>query len=217
MSISEKEEQLFSEWKNRYPSQAVVKDGVVFEEDYNSSEKKILFILKEVNDEGGGGWDLRQFVKLGARGQTWNTITRWVKGIRELDRNIKWEEIKKIDNSERMLALSSVAAVNLKKVPRGGSSKKDEIKKAATMNRDLLNRQFELYDPDITICCGTGRIVKTELDICSEIDWKKTSRAITYGTYNRGKHIFRFYHPQARYPGHFKYYMLIDAIKEVVK
>jgi len=217
MILREQEEKLFKEWEKKYGVESVVRDGVVSVEDYKSSGMKILFILKEVNDEGGGGWDLRHFIRKGARSQTWNTITRWIKGIRDLEREIDWEEISKIKEHDRTETLRSIAAMNLKKVPGGGSSKKEDIKEFAQNNRDLINTQYELYNPDITICCGTGTIVKTTLDVCSGIDWKETSRAITYGSYGEDKHIFRFYHPQARYPGHFKYYMLIDAIKEVIK
>lgn len=217
MSIKKKENSLFLEWEKQENKGTFVRDGVVSEEDYDSSDLKILFILKEVNDAGGGGWDLRDYIRNGPRSQSWNTVTRWVKGIREIEREIKWEEIKKIEGSDRLLTLRSIAAMNLKKVPGGGSSNKSEIEKWASNNRDQLNKQFKLYNPDITICCGTGTIVKNVLDVCSNIKWKKTSRAITYGSYEKGKHIFRFYHPQARYPGHFKYYMLVDAIKEVIK
>lgn len=45
------------------------------------SDLKLMIILKEVNDRHGGGWDLRKFLRDGARDQTWNNITRWVRGI----------------------------------------------------------------------------------------------------------------------------------------
>lgn len=217
MNIQKAEEQIFKEWSKRYPKDSIVKDGIVSVEDYLASDKKVLLILKEANDEGGGGWDLRKFVRDGARSQTWNTVTRWLTGIREIEKDFHWNEIKKIKKADRKRMLSSIGVMNLKKVPGGGSSKKDEIKATAERNRDLINKQFEIYKPDITICCGTGTIVKYVMNVCSDIKWQKTERAITFGTYNDNKHIFRFYHPQARYPGHFKYYMLLDAIKSVVK
>jgi hypothetical protein len=217
MDIQKLEEQVLSEWSNRYSKDSIVKDGIVNLEDYLASDLKVLLILKEANDEGGGGWDLRNFIREGARSQTWNTVTQWLKGIREIENDIHWSDIKKINKNERKKMLSSIAVMNLKKVPGGGSSKKEAIKSAAERDQDLINKQFELYSPDITICCGTGTIVQHVIDVCLNIEWKKTSRAITYGTYDENKHIFRYYHPQARYPGHFKYYMLIDAIKDVLK
>jgi hypothetical protein len=86
MEIFKKESNLFSEWsKNR---EGFVVDGVVSEEYYLNSSMKLCFVLKEVNDEGGGGWDLRQFIRDGARWQTWDNISRWVKCISKLDQDV---------------------------------------------------------------------------------------------------------------------------------
>jgi len=89
MSIYEEEEQLFQQWeRNR---EGFVRDGVVSEEDYIASTPKIAFILKEVNDPGGGGWDLRKFISEGGLRQTWDNIVRWVCGIRNLPAIPEWD------------------------------------------------------------------------------------------------------------------------------
>ena len=61
MSIRYEEERLFSVWSNG--RSGFVTDGVADERLYRESETKLLFVLKEVNDLGGGGWDLREFVR----------------------------------------------------------------------------------------------------------------------------------------------------------
>lgn len=63
MNIGDKEEKLFDKWSSN--REGFVADGVVDEEMYLNSSPKIMFILKEANDLGGGGWDLRQFIKGG--------------------------------------------------------------------------------------------------------------------------------------------------------
>ena len=60
MSIYEDETKLFDSWIGK--RDGFVVDGVVSEEHYINSPLKLRFVLKEVNDEGGGGWDLRQFI-----------------------------------------------------------------------------------------------------------------------------------------------------------
>ena len=80
MSIREQENHLFDEWKHN--RNGFVSDGVVSEKDYLDSKPKIAFILKEVNDPDGGGWDLRELVAQGKRKQTWENVARWVDGIR---------------------------------------------------------------------------------------------------------------------------------------
>ncbi|MDA0155987.1 hypothetical protein OH460_27200 [Vibrio sp. Makdt] len=91
MSIFEKETNLFNCWIGK--REGFVVDGVVSEEHYKNSLLKICFVLKEVNNEGGEGWDLRQFILDGARWQTWDHISRWVKCFSELDRNVSWSEL----------------------------------------------------------------------------------------------------------------------------
>ena len=93
--IREAENRLFRNWSSR--REGFVTDGVVSEMDYLNSSKKILFVLKEVNDPGGGGWDLRQFLLEGGRAQTWNNIARWVHGIRNLDAVPTWDFFENID------------------------------------------------------------------------------------------------------------------------
>ena len=74
MTIGQKEEVLFNKWSaNR---QGFVSDGVVDEDSYLNSMPKIMFLLKEVNDRKGGGWDLREFLRNGARSQNWDNVTR---------------------------------------------------------------------------------------------------------------------------------------------
>ena len=58
MGIRERENELFARWADRRPG--LVMDGVVDETAYLASSPKILFLLKEVNDQNGGGWDLRE-------------------------------------------------------------------------------------------------------------------------------------------------------------
>ena len=116
MSISEQENTLFKEWSNKRDH--FVTDGVVSEEDYKTSQIKLCFVLKEVNDPGpdGGGWDLREFIRDGARPQTWDNLTRWIIGIRGIDSDIKWSELENIEESDRKQTLLSICAMNLKKI-----------------------------------------------------------------------------------------------------
>lgn len=69
-TLAEREEALFREWS--VDRSAFIRDGVVDETEFLRTEQTILFLLKEVNDtRSGGGWDLRSFVRSGARPSTW--------------------------------------------------------------------------------------------------------------------------------------------------
>ena len=84
MDISQTEDKLFQEWrekrKKRKKRKRFVCDGAVDAKEFMKSPFSILFLLKEVNDpeKNGEDWDLREFIRNGARGPTWNTVARWV-------------------------------------------------------------------------------------------------------------------------------------------
>lgn len=115
MSIKDEENSLFGEWKGN--REGFVSDGVISEKDYLNSDIKICVVLKEVNDFGGGGWDLREFIADGARSQTWNNVVRWINGIRNIERDISWNEFEDIKKEDRQSSLKSICAMNLKKSP----------------------------------------------------------------------------------------------------
>lgn len=215
MNIRTKEESLFHEWSQRIDG--LVRDGAVDPEAYLESQPRVLFVLKEVNDKGGGGWDLREFIRRGARSATWNNVTRWMKGIRNLDRQLNWSVVDPVDESDRRKYLRSICVMNLKKTPGGGSSDTKVIRSAAERHRNLLTRQFHLYKPDLVICggSGTGNAFREAVRDFENTDWERTTRNVKYCKNGQGQHVLDYFHPQARYKKEMLYYTLIDAIREV--
>jgi len=98
--IKTKEDVLFAEWCQQ--RQGFVADGVVDEEVHKMSGIKLLFVLKEVNDPDGGGWDLRDLVREGGRAQTWDNVARWVHGVRNINNVPNWDFYSEIDESFRI-------------------------------------------------------------------------------------------------------------------
>lgn len=219
--IAEKEEELFKDWRSGQDS--FVWDGVVDADEYARSRVKLLFVLKEVNDLGGGGWDLREFLRDGGRGPTWNTVTRWVEGIERLPCIVPWNELSTtVDNNRRKRALRNVAAVNLKKEPGAGVADYDRLREATQRDRQFISKQLSLYEPDYVICCGS---LVTDLLLGAEPfavypqgddDWKSTQRGVWYRVVNETPHI-AYHHPQARMPGNLLHYGLIDAVSELAR
>lgn len=212
MSIYEAEEQLFQQWQEN--REGFVRDGVISEEDYIVSTPKIAFILKEVNDPGGGGWDLRKFVFKGGRPQTWNNMARWVYGIRNITAVPEWAFFEKIPETFRIKTLRGICVLNLKKSPGTHTTNHASLKTVANEDRELIQRQYSLYDPDITVCGGTGdlfkRVVGHELP-----EWKKTTRGIRWYEREANKIVVSFAHPEARVQSSLLVYGLLDAIREV--
>ncbi len=215
MSISNAEEQLFARWRESRAD--LVPDGVVNEQAYLRSDPKVLFVLKEVNDRHGSLRDLRDFLKRGGKGPTWNPIARWITGIRRLPERTPLQDVeKKIGETFRIQALQSIAAMNLKKSPGGGSTEYPRLEAAATEDADLLAEQFLLYDADLVICCGDSvdkLVDKFRLD--EGRAWQSTTSGVRYKEYKEGKFIISSAHPQVRRRKDLLFYGLVDTIAEL--
>lgn len=212
MSISEEEEKLFQQWQEN--RKRFVRDGVVSEGDYLASSQKIVFILKEVNDPDGGGWDLRKFVAEGGRHQTWDNTTRWVYGIRNIASIPDWNFFKNITKNFRIETLKSIGVLNLKKSPGMHTADHASLTAVANEDKKFIQQQYSLYDPDLTICGGTGELFKKVVGDKS-MKWSQTSRGIRWYERNTGKFVVSFAHPEARVADPLLVYGLLDAICEI--
>lgn len=212
--IKFKEDELFEEWSRQ--RSGFVADGLVDELAYKTAGKKLLFVLKEVNDPDGGGWDLRDFVREGGRPQTWDNVARWVHGIRNIDNVPPWDFYKEIDKNFRIETLRSICAVNLKKSPGGHTADNGTIWQVMQEDKEFLRRQFSIYKPDFVVCGGTGDMFHWVVSQGNETyEWKTTSRGVYYFFW-RGVPVLAFSHPLARVPSNILMYAFIDAAKEIL-
>lgn len=213
MGIQAQEDALFHEWRTARPG--LVADGVADEEAYSSSRRRVLFVLKEVNDPGGGDWDLRQFMRDGGRPDTWDNITRWVEGLRNLSADILWKDLERVDAERRTRALRSIAAMNLKKIPGSHTSNPNDVALAAAQDRAFINRQIRLYQADLIICCGVSGPFHSHIEFDTSPEWKRTARGVEYHEFAPGKYVIAYAHPEARVADHLLHYGLIDAVREI--
>ena len=211
MKLVDYEEKLFAKWQERRPELA--KDGVINEKEYLGSSKKVLYVLKEVNDWKNG--DLRQFVRDGARWRTWNNLARWQQGIKGYYEQGKIDYRNRITQDDRIEMLKAIAIINLKKESGLARAKMGLIKQHAQEDESLLREQVQLYQPDLVVCCGTGDIVLNHINLFeSPIEKDVTSDGTHYGKSN-GRLIIDFFHPQVRKGKYFLFYKLIDALKAI--
>lgn len=214
MNIAEQEMKLFDDWsKNR---DNFVTDGVVSEFDYLKSDRKLCFILKEVNDLDGGGWDLRKFIRDGAHSQTWDNVTRWVQCIQNGSEDIPWSNLETVTAEIRAKFLRTVCAMNLKKSPGTHTTVQAKFEAAVKEDKSFIRRQYNLYNPDITICCGTGWNLRYALEL---EDGKifKTARGIKWFKNSQNKPVIMFSHPAARVQDALLVYGLSDAVREIMQ
>jgi len=216
MSILEAEELLFSEWKVK--RHGFMPDGVADEKAYMASSPKLLFVLKEVNNPDGSDFDLRRFIREGARARTWNNVTRWVEGIRRLSEEIPWGELREVNKERRRRILQSIVAINLKKSPGGHTTDPAALSATAAEDKAYLNRQFSLYEPDVVICCGTdtSNTFHWLIDLGAQPKWEATRRGIGFHEFKPQKLVVSYSHPEARCADCLLYYGLVDALREIL-
>lgn len=210
MSMYEKEDVLFGEWEKQREN--FVRDGVVCETAYLNSAPKILIVLKEPHGDNGG--DIRNWLRnVEALDRTWDDVARWVNGIRKRTSTLEWGEFAKVTPETKTEILKSICAMNLKKSAGGSSADWGKLKEATTTDAKLIRRQYEIYNPDITICCGNSDLFKST--VLHNSEWQQTTRSFWWYEHNR-KHIFSHCHPARPIETSLKFYPLIDAVNEVL-
>jgi len=213
VAIFNREKELFKEWKTR--REDFVPDGAVSEPDYLNSCPKIAFILKETNDSGQ--IDLREFLRDGERGYTWNNVARWVHGIRNLPSEPIGLATKKIDRAFRREMLRGIVVMNLKKSPGGSSTNDADLERVAREDAEYIRKQYALYDPDITICGGADTTAEVFRELVHpKMEPEQTTRGISWYRRNaQNQYVVAFFHPAARDRPAQLLGDLLDAIKEI--
>jgi hypothetical protein len=217
MGISTNEDKLFGRWELR--RRDLVRDGAVDEHAFSKSRQKLLFLLKDVNSPGNGGWDLRDRIRKEAgQPEAWDLVTRWVFGIRNLDQDFAWSDLETITPQQRRESLVSVALMNLKKTPGGGTTDDVDLKRIAREDTAFLKEQYGLYGADLVVCCGpiVAELFEEVIEEPSSGPWASTRRGIHYKRTAPGKHVIKFSHPGTRADHSLLYYGLVDAVREIV-
>ena len=224
MSIYDEEKRLFKKWhKDWKDPNSFVGDGVVCETAYLESDPKIAIILKEPH--GGNEGDIRKWLRdVKSSDPTWNTVARWVYGIRNRKSRPAWKDFPKTTPEFKTKTLQHICAMNLKKSAGGSSADYSEIEKAAHEEADLIQQQYDLYDPDLTICAGTEKpfwkAMEYEINAGAEnnkeiMAWRETKRGVWWYEREPKKYVVSFYHPARPIESTLKLYPLIDAINEI--
>ena len=86
-------------------------------------------------------------------------------------------------------------------------------------DNELIQRQLELYNADITICCGSivTDVLRRVVWGDKKEKWQQTKRGVPFldRRCNRGGIIINYAHPEARVEDYLLYYGLVDAVREI--
>lgn len=195
-----------------------VRDGIVNFQTYIAAPYRVLWILKEPNDEkDGGGWDIRKFLSNGKfKGykkwkRTFSLPLRVMYGI--FHGFPQWESLPSVDKIETH-TLESIAYINLKKLPGGAHANGAMVANAYKQSKGLILEQIRVFKPHIVICCGmTMWLLRPDLGIPNE----EVNKDSEYAHYTKRNSIVFIdtYHPaQISIKHRVHYEAVIEACKK---
>ena len=131
-------------------------DGVVNEKIYCNASLKILWILKEVNDEDD--YNQREVfdykIKIETRGEGWwRTLDPIIYISYSLLNNfMNWEKMYYITEQPEMInILKQIAYINLNKETGGSVSNNNALRTAYNKYKEIIRLQINIANPDIII------------------------------------------------------------------
>ncbi len=223
---------IFEEWKERMKRNGdgdfFTKDGILrqnnksdeqIEQEWFSSSKRILFLLKDQHQDGEPKWDedIRDWLKntendngkaLEQKRKNRNLEILFTQrlayllwGLSKADKNCDWwhdeitqhfEEVKTFFNTQPF------ALVECKKMPGGGSLDDNILKRHLSSYGDLLKKELDLLKPNIIICTSE-HIYDFVISSCSEDSIQKLEGHNSIRIIRNNNHtetlIFCSYHP----------------------
>ena len=147
----------------------VTLDGITDYNEFSNVNPKILWILKEPNQNGAPhADDLRNFHLDVRRYHNWKkTYQLMMRTTYAILNNCSFEEIPPVEKIYDIL--KKIAVINIKKIGGNSSSYQTEINKTYSQNRTMILEQIESISPDIII--NGSRVWNLFQDLPGE-DWE---------------------------------------------
>ncbi|WP_328190265.1 hypothetical protein [Marinobacter sp. OP 3.4] len=200
-------DELMDAWEEEFPEgRHFNHDGVISKDNWDSSRKKVLFVLKETNKANqnvvaainraievkkSGWW----------RGKVLRRVGRWAYGLQNYDGVVP--SLKDAKLNERS-AVKSIAYINIRKTAGKARTNRKTFDAHASEYAYFVRRQVELIKPDIVVLCGTYNQVKRY--VFPEI--KKVSERVHL---NEGVVFINAFHPAARRKSSMLYHQVLDS------
>ena len=208
--------ELFEEWREKlnHKDQPFIDDGIVNPKEWFSLDSKfpkILFVLKEAYN---GSYSLTdELSKKGPWSPMWNRVAEWSYGLLNYDSTTNtFPDFKDLSHEEANYYLNRIAVMNLRKSNGSRNSGDRQFVKYAKADNELLNRQFNLINPDIVVYGYTFDAAKGIHNLSSTKKENPSSHWYYIDQYNR-VHI-DYFHPANRYPALLQYYGLMSIYQK---
>lgn len=181
--LKEELESLFTDWENRLKENGdgefFTKDGLLrqngksdeqIEQEWNASNKRVLFLLKDQHQFGEKKWDedIRDWLKdtdeksLNQKQKNRNLDIQFTRrlayilwGLSKSDKSCDWrcsDIAMHIDEVKEFFNTQPFALVECKKMPGDGSLGNNLLIKHLQSYGDLLKREIDMLNPNIIVC-----------------------------------------------------------------
>jgi hypothetical protein len=195
---------LFQRWRNSYGEGAVgfAEDGIIDEEAWKASSRKVLFLMKETNALTG---DLRQAVS----SRPGRVTGYWAYGIQHFSPGRIPSFFDATKGYKEACVASSI--VNLKKCTGTSIANMEEVERVSHNDVNLIAEELKIIQPDVVVCCGTFGIAKNL--------WPEMRPIGDDGRcFELGDAIWiDYYHPSARVRHDVMYYGLLGLYHSVAR
>ena len=195
-SIKHELDVLFAEWESKIKTNNntshFTRDGLMYnsipneqnEDFWFSSSKRVLFLLKDQNQQGLEKWDedIREWLTDTANDKTEsylkkkeanrNLSPRFIRnlayllwGLSKADKDNPWwydEVTKHFDEVKDFFNTQPFAIVECKKQPGGGKLDDKKLKQHLADYGDLLKREIEILSPTMIVCAGQEELITIE-------------------------------------------------------
>ena len=232
--------ELQKQWQKEHQEKGLGKfifDGIVNENLWAVSDKKILFLLKEAYLKGKETeGNLCKWFNEGPIWKIWWVVSDWIYALQNvtLENIPAYYDFNYNDSEESTKRVRSSAVVNLKKSEGKSNTDFDNLMKFVENDKEYIKAQILEINPDIIVCGNTHYCLEVVFDARRDEKGSIESNAI-YNGYpfnhseleNKGfvwvgnTLIINFCHPSNRFDRQRKYYALAalyqQALKEKVK
>lgn len=199
--------QLQNQWRQMKKEGEIgfVWDGIIDYDHWSSCDLKLLFIAREAYSNKDEEWDYTEEYREGKgrveykKSQGFhNRINEWSFAV-DAALHDKIDVVRKNayenDYEKSRLSTLSSALINIKKIGGAKTSSLDELRSIAIRDKDLLQKQIDLINPNTILFCGTFCDILINIMFGDAISINGTKRCYEMN----GKLLIDFFHPTRCY------------------
>jgi len=153
--IKTQQEELYQQWEENSKYEYFVRDGILNYEVWKNTTPKTMFLLKETADDFVQIADNDIDIRNGNGSHFWWNICYWKYVVlnKYLKKDLSFIPTHELPEAQNDYILNDIAYVNVKKQCDNKTKTNDgEILEYANRDKQLLETQIELINPDIVFC-----------------------------------------------------------------